>query len=214
METRTPDAPSLDEAALCTTFTAMAQRCARSYLLDDDVDDLVQDVVFDCLMVFRESTAPLVVDELPGLVKTIVVRRMNKDQRSENRRLIRDTAYTQELDEITHTWMAPDLRIEKREFAAFYEKTLASLPPMCRRVYTMVREEDLCYQVAASRLGISISAVSGHVVEAQKRFRKALRKQGIATPDAFIARPRRTSAPESDVVINAASSAARQEAVA
>ena len=139
---------------------------------------------------------------------------MGREQRSEIRRLSRDMAYTQELDTIPHTWMVPDLRIEKRELVAFYKTTLATLPPMCRRVYTMVREEDARYQVVASRLGISISAVSSHVVEAQKRFRRALKAEGIVTPDAFIGRPRRNSATVTAMATHAASSDARQEAVA
>ena len=78
--------------------------------------------------------------------------------------------------------MQPDLAIEECELERLRERTLASLPRMCRCVYTMVRDQDLSYQTVAAVLGISRSAVCHHVTMAQRRFRIALLEQGVGAP--------------------------------
>lgn len=105
----------------------------------------------------------------------------------------------------THAWMWPDVAFEEREMDALIDRTLTVLPPTCRRVYEMIRAYDLSYQEVARALGISRSAVSNHIVLAQRRFRVALTEHGITPPPRAIGRAKTvddrtgdTAAPKSD----------------
>jgi DNA-directed RNA polymerase specialized sigma24 family protein len=167
------------EAAILTRISDLAHHCARGLKLTDGVDDLVQDIVLEFLTMLREESRAIVAEELPGLVKTMMLRRRRDCDRASARRESRGSGFSHKLTEYTRGWMSPDIGYEEQVLAEFYEATLASLPPKCRRVYMMVREENCSYQSVANALEISRSAVHGHMVVAHARFRKALLEQHI-----------------------------------
>jgi hypothetical protein len=85
-----------------------------------------------------------------------------------------------------HGWMLPDAVFDEHELASLYEQTTAELPPRCRQVHSMVREEGCSYARVGETLRISRSAVCRHVVNAQHRFRDELEAHGYVA----CARPR------------------------
>jgi DNA-directed RNA polymerase specialized sigma24 family protein len=95
------------------------------------------------------------------------------------RRKARYAALVQETEAGDHAWMNPEQALEEAEQEAFYERTLAQLPAVCRRAHAMVREQHVTYQEAADRLGVSRSTLCAHLVTVRRHFRARLRSQGI-----------------------------------
>ena len=188
MHTRSPIASYTEEAFL-TEVTCVARRCARRILLDDDdAEDVAQDIALDWLIGIRSGHVTAVTTGLPALVRTMVVRRIVDAYRASERRALRDGEFSRELTDLTRVWMSPEQGIEEQELDEFFTRTLASVPPMCRRVYVMVREDERSYQAVADALGITRGTVQKHVSQAQKRIRKELIEQEIMSAHR---RPRR-----------------------
>jgi RNA polymerase sigma-70 factor (ECF subfamily) len=62
--------------------------------------------------------------------------------------------------------------VEFKEYGERVERTLRSLPPQCRKVFELSREEDYSYKDISGRLGISLSTVEKHVSKALRILRK------------------------------------------
>jgi RNA polymerase sigma-70 factor (ECF subfamily) len=181
MDKRSPtDVPA--EEAFLIAVSAVARPYARLLASRDDAHDIAQDVVLDCLTTLRDGGRPFNVMENVGLVKTMVLRRLLSLHRANDRRAVRDAEHEQERADSTHVWMQPDLGVEAQELEDILEKTIASLPRMCRRVFVMVRDQEASYQTVANVLGISRASVNAHVVSAQRRLRVALIEQGLLSP--------------------------------
>jgi len=194
MDERTPTAVS--EETFLVDVTTIAGQFASLFMRQADADDIVQDVVLDCLATLREGGSPFDVQEHVGLVKTMVLRRFLNSVRGDDRRASRDAEHERDRSDSTHVWMEPDLGIEACEIEQFFERVVASLPPMCRRVFVMVRTEGASYQLVANLMGISRASVQSHVVTAQQRFRVALREEGVTLPARYTAnRPARNDGP-------------------
>lgn len=56
---------------------------------------------------------------------------------------------------------------------------IQSLPPQCRLIFTMSREQDLTYKEIADKLGISIKTVDTQMGRALKHIRNELKAFGI-----------------------------------
>ena len=197
------DTPSLTEASREAAYfgevSTLARRYARRLLVLDDADDFAHDIVFECLASLRSGKMPIITTGLAGFVRTMVLRRLINASRANQRRECREAEYARELTEHTHVWMSPDLAVEEGEFEHFLETTLASLPPMCRRVYAMVREDDTSYQAVANVLGVSRAAVCASVVLARRRIRTALLHQRLGSPPVPIGRWLHHATPTNDL---------------
>lgn len=56
-------------------------------------------------------------------------------------------------------------------------RAISSLPPKCKLVFKLVREEGFSYKEAAEIIGISTKSVDAHLVSATKRLTKELRSE-------------------------------------
>lgn len=65
--------------------------------------------------------------------------------------------------------------IDRRERLARVQAAIASLPPVCSKVFQLSRVEGLTYPAIAQRLGISVSTVEKHVLRALVACRDSLR---------------------------------------
>ena len=115
-------------------------------------------------------------------IKTMLKRRNAELARLWRRAAERDAQYLRERTESIHTWMDPEAQWIERECDALYAKTLAALPEACRATFIAVREDELSYAEAATKLGISVKMVGKHISHAQREFRVALREYGIVPP--------------------------------
>jgi RNA polymerase sigma-70 factor (ECF subfamily) len=68
--------------------------------------------------------------------------------------------------------------IELKECRERIERTLRSLPPQCRKVFELSRNEEQSYKEISGKLGISISAVEKHVSRALRTLRKTVLAEG------------------------------------
>ena len=82
--------------------------------------------------------------------------------------------------------------MEEAAFETFLDRTIAALPPVCRRVYVMIREDDASYEAVGRTLGISRHTVHAHLKAAQRRLRAALLEQDLTSP---ACRPERSEEP-------------------
>ena len=180
--------PPTPEDAFLVEVSHLARRYARLFILflfdesdDGDADDIAQDIVLECLANLRNGNGAIVTSGLACLVRTMVMHRLYNEVRANRRRDSRALDYVRELTGLTRVWMAPELGVDVAELETFLDRTIASLPPVCRRVYVMVREDNMTYKRVARTLGISRNTVREYVVTAQRRLRAALLELGIAS---------------------------------
>lgn len=73
--------------------------------------------------------------------------------------------------------MSPERVLQGREQIARVLATLEALPERTRRVFILVRFEEMSYKLVAQRLGISVSAVEKHVMKALRQLHARLRDE-------------------------------------
>lgn len=74
--------------------------------------------------------------------------------------------------------IASDL-LAYNELNSFMAATINALPPQCRQIFTMSREQDLTYKEIAEKLGISIKTVDTQMGRALKHIRAKLKAFGM-----------------------------------
>lgn len=65
-------------------------------------------------------------------------------------------------------------RLELEELEKHYYQTLSSLPPQCKKVFELSREEERTHAEICSSLNISKKTVEGHITNALKIMRRNL----------------------------------------
>ncbi|MEP6619419.1 MAG: hypothetical protein ABJE47_08890 [bacterium] len=170
--------PAIDqqftEETLLSQVSQIARESGRQFVDAADADDIAQDVVLDYLVAFRDGRVTASGKDLIALVRNQVFCRIVDLDRAIRRRARRDGQFLASLADVAPAWMSPRARFEEGELTDLVTRSLDTLTPLCRTVYLMVRNDETSYLSVASALGISRSAVCGHVVVAQRRLRAAL----------------------------------------
>ncbi len=65
-------------------------------------------------------------------------------------------------------------RIEHQELVSYINSIIEQLPPKCREVYLLSRNENLSYKEIAERLSISVKTVENHINRALHEIRDSL----------------------------------------
>jgi RNA polymerase sigma factor (sigma-70 family) len=182
-------AARVDTDALLLHIETMALAQARDIVPKHAVGDVAHDVVLHCLVKMREGNWDVPPHDVTRHVRRMVLSRAVDDLRGRHRRDGRELIHGRELTRATHAWMSPEVITEERVLGDLLARKVAELPPRCRRAYVMVRERSVPYKAAAKLLGISPSAVSRHVVRAQRYLRSQLLASGIAAPPPRLGRP-------------------------
>ena len=68
----------------------------------------------------------------------------------------------------------PETSLISKEFINYYNAKVNELPPKCRLVYLMVKEDGLRYKEVADLLGISVKTVENQMTKAMGHVRKCL----------------------------------------
>ncbi|MEP6622277.1 MAG: sigma-70 family RNA polymerase sigma factor [bacterium] len=171
----------VEEEALVGTVARLAALAVRRQLLTDDVDDVVNDVVLE-FMENLHGEAPTIPNALNAYVNLMVLRRLHNHMRATARREARETEHLREQTERARGWMSPALAMEEAEVEQMIEALVSSLSDRRRQVFTMVRREGASYETVAAALGITIAAVSQHMVRINQQFREALATYPIVLP--------------------------------
>lgn len=137
-----------------------------------DVEDLVQEVL---LRIQKRQPAP-VVNNVEGYLFEVAANVLIDRGRRDRTRRRSDHC---ELQEIHHPVdeMSPERVLQAREQMARVMAALNALPERTRRVFILVRFEEMSYKLVAQRLGVSVSAVEKHVMKALKHLHERLRDQ-------------------------------------
>ena len=186
------------EDAFVIHVSTLARVAASRYLIlhdPDEADDIAQDVTAECLASIRSGRSGIITAGIKCLVRTMVLRRAMNVIRGDDRRDARAAACVPDEGE-QDSWMSPEAMVEHAEAEALLAHAVAALPPTCRRVFQMVREDDASYAEVARTLGITRHTVKEHLMTAQRRLVAALTDAGMISP----AEPH---APSSRVISNA-----------
>ena len=111
-----------------------------------------------------------------GLIYRAVLNRLNNLKRGGDRR---DAANRVHLDDRTHAtpaWAAPDAQFDARELAQVIDRAVAAMPEAMRRVFHLVRVEELSYREAADRLGIGVGTIHTQLARASQRLREVVER--------------------------------------
>ena len=144
----------VNDDELVVQIASLARGFATNIVAADLADDIAQDVALECWVKIRGGQWRDDPSELRTFVRRVVRRRAVDLLRRSQARDQRHAEYAREACESHPTWMSPELAYEERELTELHEQALGRLPELCRRTYSMVRDEEETYQRAASRLDV------------------------------------------------------------
>ena len=138
----------------------------------NDVEDLVQEV----LLRIQKRQPDAVVNNVEGYLFEVAANVLIDRGRRDKTRRRSDHC---ELQEIHHPVdeVSPERVLQGREQMARAMAALNELPERTRRVFILVRFEEMSYKLVAQRLGVSVSAVEKHVMKALRHLHARLRDQ-------------------------------------
>ncbi|WP_207535278.1 RNA polymerase sigma-70 factor [Desertivirga arenae] len=79
--------------------------------------------------------------------------------------------------DLQHDENSPENIVLTNELKAKITSAINSLPPQCKLVFHLIREEQLSYKEAAEVLSISVKTVDAHLVSAMKKIGFFLKKE-------------------------------------
>ncbi len=74
---------------------------------------------------------------------------------------------------------SPEEEMQYNELAASIKKGIEKLPPQCKKIFLMSRENQMSYQEIADKLGISLKTVKTQMYRAVKKVRNFLNNENI-----------------------------------
>jgi len=141
----------------------------------NDVDDLVQEV----LLRIQKRQPEAMVNNVEGYLFEVAANVLIDRGRADRTRRRSDHCEFQEIHHPVDE-MSPERVLQAREQMARALAALSELPERTRRVFVLVRFEEMSYKLVAQRLGVSVSAVEKHVMKALRHLNARLRDQNDA----------------------------------
>jgi RNA polymerase sigma-70 factor (ECF subfamily) len=140
----------------------------------EDVEDLVQEAyVRVCAM------PPAQVIDSPRALLFSIGRNLAVDRARQKVSHATDAVADFELLNVSSGEAEPDEQVDlRRRFESFCD-VVASLPPLCRRVFVLRKVYQLSHAEIAQVLGVSHSTIEKHVAKGLLRCRDQLRSAGL-----------------------------------
>ncbi len=110
------------------------------------------------------------------LIYLAVISRVRKLHRAVRRRAAIEGAYLEMRSGGVPAWGQPGADLEASELRARFEDVVAQMPPGMRDAFLLVREHDLSYREAATRLGVSVGTVHTQLSRANVLLRACVRE--------------------------------------
>ena len=174
MNRHIPPATSHEKARLLSGVSSLATRAARRLVAcglesPDEVDDLAQRCVLDCLVRLRSGRWH-VDPTLDALVASMVWRKSAWGRRGEQHRHEFEMQHVAERDACVPVWMEPDKVLDERDTQVLFRRALSELPARCRAVFTFIRDGRGSYRDAAARFEISVGLVVADMRRAERHL--------------------------------------------
>jgi RNA polymerase sigma factor (sigma-70 family) len=159
---------------------------AAFFLRPDDALDAVHEAMCDIWLRWRDL-AP----KQPGVPFFVraVRNQIVLTQRRERFDRLRLRRFFHYVTRQSPSWPAPDAELESAELAAIIDATVASMPPRCREVWTLVRANEMTYEEAADALELSVVTAKRHMTRARALLRGALIDAGYGEAAGALLKP-------------------------
>jgi len=171
--TQIGDGETERQDALVLEIAALAREFALQFARRSQVDDVVQNVVLECLVLIRTGRWP-VASSLPSLLNRIVRRRTYDQILRRRRATMREKQHSSAIRPADPSGMSPLLEMENAEVMAACEEALAHMRANPAAIYRAVRQEGWSTREVAKRLKLSVNSVSAHLRRADRGVRSEL----------------------------------------
>jgi RNA polymerase sigma factor (sigma-70 family) len=148
---------------------------AERYLPRDQAQEIAHDVACEMLRLGAERATG-------ALIYVAVTSRLRTFWRSAQRRAALEGAYRE--TQTPSVWADPGASLELGELRGRIDDCIAAMPPAMRQVFVLLREEELSYKDAASRLGVSVATVHTQIARASARLRDCVGQYRLDAPGA------------------------------
>jgi RNA polymerase sigma-70 factor (ECF subfamily) len=152
-------------------FTQLIKFATTLVKSKDAATDIVDEVF---IRLWKNKTGIISIDNLKAyLYRAVKNASLNYISRKTQNDLFEslDDFYIQLTDEYS-----PEQQMVSREIAVSINKAVNSLPPKCKMVFMLVREDGLKYKEVADILNISIKTVDAQMVIAINRIRESVKE--------------------------------------
>jgi DNA-directed RNA polymerase specialized sigma24 family protein len=165
--------------AIVLEIFALATRHAETLVPSSYRDDVVQDLVLECLKGLRYGVWDVPSEELDEYVENCLGNRRASHRRSRLRAMIRQLEYLGATGDAPREWMSQDHKLEEDRLRDFARQVRRTLPAKWVRAHAMVRDERMTYAEVARKLKTTAKCVHNYVTAVQNAFRQALPSIGI-----------------------------------
>ncbi|MCR5395755.1 MAG: sigma-70 family RNA polymerase sigma factor [Bacteroidales bacterium] len=153
-----------DERAFRELFDQQYDRLYRLAYYYLQRADWAEEVALDVLADLWNGRATLVVPDDFERYTMVVVRHAAISMWRREQRFAHDESDEESLPDVLVEGV--DEATERVELFAEYERVLTALPPRCREIWQLVKEEGLSYNDVADQLGISTKTVDAQIQKA------------------------------------------------
>jgi RNA polymerase sigma factor (sigma-70 family) len=157
------------DATDLSTYAPALQRYFRKRAAAAEVDDLVQEVFLN--MQARRSSAPI--DNIEGYLFSVASHVLARHRLGAKKASLFSRSAGED-DPVPVEALSPERVVLSKESLNRVVAALDALPPRTRDVFLLHRFEELTYGAIGRRLGISVSAVEKHVMNALKLLKQQL----------------------------------------
>ena len=143
-----------------------------SSLLDQEVvaDEIVSDVFIN---VWRNRSQLNEIENLQTYLY-VAVRNLCKRYLSRKEKAVHLSLHTIKDDCLSSPYQTPEESIESAELISKIEATIQKLPPQCKLIFTLIKDNGLKYKETADILNLSLKTVEAQMAIATKRIRASL----------------------------------------
>jgi RNA polymerase sigma-70 factor (family 1) len=95
------------------------------------------------------------------------------------RRLVERKYISAAKNEVIEFASEPSLVLERKEMIGILQSTIETLPPQCKRIFLLSRQQHLSYKEIAKKLSISENTVDQHIRRALRKLRSTIENYGL-----------------------------------